>query len=320
MLKPTVVVYNSLYKEALELIRQSCEVFYFPGYKENDPAFLEALKKAEGLIGSGMKIDEALLEKAPNLKMIANKSVGYDNLDIDLLKRKSIKASNTPGVLDETVADTVMALMLSAARRVTELDQFVKTGEWEKKGFTQDQFGIDVHHKKLGIIGMGGIGSAIARRAHFGFNMEILYHNRSRKKQMERTYNALYCSMEELLSQSDFVCVMTPLTPQTKCLIGHEEFKKMKKTAVFINASRGAVVDETALIHALQSGGISAAGLDVFEKEPVSFDNPLLKMSNVVTLPHIGSATEETRKKMAMLAAENVVAGVTGNALKTPIY
>lgn len=319
-MKPTVVVYNSLYPEALDYIKQSCHVDYFPGYKEKMPDFLKALKTADGLIGSGLRVDEELLEQAPNLKIVSNKSVGYDNLDIPLLKERGIQASNTPGVLDDTVADTIMALILSAARRIPELDQFVKSGEWSAQGFRDHQFGVDVHHKTLGIIGMGGIGSTLAKRARFGFDMNILYHNRSRNEQEERTYDAVYCTMEELLRQSDFVCVMTPLTPQTKGMIGDAEFAGMKETAIFINASRGAVVDEQALIRALQTGQILGAGLDVFEQEPVSADNPLLALPNVVTLPHIGSATEETRKKMAMLAAENVVAGVTGQPLKTSIY
>lgn len=319
-MKPVVVVYNRLYEEALEYIQASCDVHYFPGYKEKMPEFLEALKGADGLIGSGLKVDEALLDQAPNLKVIANKSVGYDNLDISLLKKRGIRATNTPGVLDDTVADAIVALMLAAARRVPELDQFVKTGGWTESGFKDHQFGVDVHHKKLGIIGMGGIGSRLAKRAHFGFDMTILYHNRSRNEQAESTYDAVYCQVEELLEQSDFVCVMTPLTPQTKGMIGKNEFAQMKKTAIFINASRGAVVDESALIEALQTKQILGAGLDVFEQEPVERDNPLLSMPNVVTLPHIGSATEETRKKMAMLAAENVVAGVAGGKLKTPIF
>ncbi|WNS80938.1 D-glycerate dehydrogenase [Domibacillus sp. DTU_2020_1001157_1_SI_ALB_TIR_016] len=319
-MKPVVVVYKPLYEEALQYIQSLCQVEYFPGYERTDPAFVEALGRADGLIGSGLKVDEALLDKAPNLKVIANKSVGYDNLDIGLLKKRGIQAANTPGVLDDTVADTIMALVLAAARRVTELDRFVKTGDWAEKGFHEDQFGVDVHHKTLGIIGMGGIGRTVAKRAHFGFDMNILYHNRSRQEEEEHTYDAVYCTMDELLEQSDFVCVMTPLTEQTRGMIGREAFEKMKETAVFINASRGPVVDEKALIHALQSKQIRAAGLDVFEQEPVRSDNPLLQMDNVVTLPHIGSATEETRKKMAMLAAENVVAGVIGQTLKTPIY
>lgn len=319
-MRPVVVVYKPLYEEALDYIRAACDVEYFPGDKKEDPAFRQALQKADGLIGSGLKVDEDLLDGAPQLKMISNKSVGYDNLDLSLLKERGIQASNTPGVLDDTVADTIMALMLAAARRVTELDAFVKKGGWSKNGFKDEQFGVDVHHKTLGIIGMGGIGQMVAKRARFGFDMNILYHNRSRHEGAEHTYEAVYCSMDELLEQSDFICVMTPLTAETKGMIGAEQFEKMKSSAIFINASRGPVVDEHALIEALKAKQILAAGLDVFQQEPVRPDNPLLQMANVVTLPHIGSATEETRKKMAMLAAENVVAGVTGKRLKTPIF
>ncbi|OLN23049.1 bifunctional glyoxylate/hydroxypyruvate reductase B [Domibacillus antri] len=319
-MKPKVVVYKRMSEKVLDYIRESCEVHYFPGYKEEYEAFLAALKEAEGVLGSGLKFDEVLLDQAPKLKVICNTSVGYDNLNIPLLKERGILASNTPGVLNDTVADTIMALMLAAARRITELDQFVKTGGWSENGFSQQQFGIDVHHKTLGIIGMGGIGATLAKRAHFGFDMNILYHNRSRNKAAETAYHAAYCTMDELLAKSDFVCVLTPLTSQTEKLIGKREFEKMKQTAVFVNAARGKVVDEKALIEALQANEVLAAGLDVFEKEPTDRSNPLLKMPNVVTLPHIGSATAETRMKMAQLGAENLTAGVHGKKLLTPIY
>ncbi|WP_095532683.1 2-hydroxyacid dehydrogenase [Domibacillus epiphyticus] len=319
-MKPKVVVYKRMNEQVLNKIREMCDVSYFPAYKEDYPAFLAALKEAEGVLGAGLKFDTALLDQAPKLKIICNTSVGYDNLDIPLLKERGILATNTPGVLNDTVADAIVALMLSAARRVTELDQFVKTGGWSEQGFLQQQFGVDVHHKTLGIIGMGGIGTTLAKRAYFGFDMHVLYHNRSRNEQAEHTYNAVYCTMDELLEQSDFVCVMTPLTAQTEKLISKREFAKMKKTAIFVNAARGKVVDEAALIEALQSNVILAAGLDVFEKEPTGQNNPLLCMPNVVTLPHIGSATAETRMKMAQLGADNLVAGVHGKRPLTPIY
>jgi gluconate 2-dehydrogenase len=227
------------------------------------------------------------------------------------LSKRNIIATNTPDVLNDTVADTIFGLLLATARRMPELDQFVKNGEW-KETLKEDHFGVDVHHKTLGIIGMGGVGSAIAKRAHFGFDMDILYHGRSRKEEEEQTYNATYCSLEELLQKSDFVCLMTPLTPQTEGLMGKREFELMKQSAIFINGSRGKTVDEEALINALRAEEILGAGLDVFAQEPVSPANPLLSMKNVVTLPHIGSATAETRLKMAMLGAENLVAGLKG--------
>jgi gluconate 2-dehydrogenase len=296
----------------LELITETCEVIYFEKLNsETYPVFLEELKDAQGILGSGLKVDKELLEQAPNLNIVCNISVGYDNLDLTALSQRGIMATNTPDVLNDTVADTIMGLILSAARRIPELDQWVKTGQWES-GLEEKWFGIDVHHKVLGIIGMGGIGSDVAKRAHFGFDMEILYHNRSRNKDAEEKYGAVYCSLEELLKKSDFVCLMTPLTPETVNLIGKREFELMKKSAIFINASRGKTVDEEALIESLQKGQIYGAGLDVFVQEPVEKDNPLLSMKNVVTLPHIGSATYETRFKMAMTAATNLVTGLQG--------
>ncbi|MGE8080157.1 2-hydroxyacid dehydrogenase [Peribacillus loiseleuriae] len=311
-MKPKVIVYKKVDQSVLDFIQKTCQVVYFEKLdSQNYPEFLHELKDAQGILGSGLKVDKSLLDQAPYLKIVCNISVGYDNLDLTELSERGIMATNTPEVLDETVADTIMGLILSTARRMPELDQRVKAGQWGTN-LGEKWFGVDVHHKILGIIGMGGIGSAVAKRAHFGFDMDILYHNRSRNDEAEQKYGATYCSMEDLLKQSDFVCVMTPLTPQTEKLIGKREFEFMKKTAIFINCSRGKVVDEGALIHALDSGEIHAAGLDVFEKEPVNLDNPLLSMKNVVALPHIGSATYETRLKMAMLAATNLVAGLQG--------
>jgi glyoxylate/hydroxypyruvate/2-ketogluconate reductase len=311
-MKPKVIVYKKMDEKVLEFIRETCEVIYFERlHSDVYPIFLEELKDADALLGSGLKVDGDLLDRAPYLKIVCNTSVGYDNLDMSELSKRNIIATNTPDVLNDTVADTIFGLLLATARRMPELDQFVKNGEW-KETLKEDHFGVDVHHKTLGIIGMGGVGSAIAKRAHFGFDMDILYHGRSRKEEEEQTYNATYCSLEELLQKSDFVCLMTPLTPQTEGLMGKREFELMKQSAIFINGSRGKTVDEEALINALRAEEILGAGLDVFAQEPVSPANPLLSMKNVVTLPHIGSATAETRLKMAMLGAENLVAGLKG--------
>jgi len=319
VMKPKVIVYKKVDQKVLEYIKQTCEVVYFEKLdSENYSEFLHELKDAQGIVGVELKIDKDLLDQAPQLKIVCNVSVGYDNLDLLELSKRGIMATNTPDVLNETVADTVMGLIIATARRMPELDHWVKTGQWDSN-LAEKWFGIDVHHKVLGIIGMGGIGSAVAKRAHFGFDMDILYHNRSRNHEAEQTYGATYCSLEELLQQSDFVCLMTPLTPETEKLMGKREFEQMKKSAIFINASRGKTVDEEALIHALQKGEILAVGLDVFDPEPVKKDNPLLSMKNVVTLPHIGSATMETRFNMAMLAAENVVAGLKGDVPPTLI-
>ncbi|MFB3168144.1 D-glycerate dehydrogenase [Neobacillus sp. 179-C4.2 HS] len=311
-MKPKVIVYKKVDKKVLELLAETCEIIYFENLdSETYPLFLNELEEAQGLLGSGLKVDKELLDQAPQLNIVCNISVGYDNLDLTALAERGIIATNTPDVLNDTVADTIMGLILSTARRIPELDQWVKTGQWES-GLAEKWFGVDVHHKVLGIIGMGGIGSAVAKRAHFGFDMDIIYHNRSRNEEAEDKYGAVYCSMEDLLKKSDFVCLMTPLTPDTVNLIGKREFELMKESAIFINASRGKTVDEEALIEALQKGQIYGAGLDVFVQEPVEKNNPLLSMKNVVTLPHIGSATYETRFQMAMTAAANLVKGLQG--------
>ncbi|WP_078434756.1 2-hydroxyacid dehydrogenase [Metabacillus halosaccharovorans] len=310
-----VVVYRELPDQVLYFLKNKFDVSYFPTLNdENYRDFLVELQTAHGLLGASMNIGQELLNQAPNLKVISNISVGYDNLNIEELKQRNIIATNTPGVLDDTTADTVFGLLLATARRMPELDHYVKAKKWGgTKG--EDLFGVDVHHKTLGIIGMGSIGRAVAKRAHFGFDMEILYHNRSRNKEAESKFDATYCSLDELLKKSDFVCLMVPHTPQTEKMIGEREFNLMKDSAIFINGSRGKNVDEEALIKALQKKDILSAGLDVFEIEPVEKDNPLLSMPHVVTLPHIGSATAETRAKMAKLAAENMAIALEG---KTP--
>jgi len=311
-MKPKVIVYKKVNKKVLDFIQDTLDVAYFEKLdSETYPIFHEELKDAQGILGSKLKIDQKLLGQAPNLKIVCNTSVGYDNLDLSALTEHGVMATNTPDILNDTVADTIFSLMLSTARRVPELDQWVKTGQWNST-LEEKWFGVDVHHKVLGIIGMGRVGAAIAKRAYCGFDMKILYHNRSRNEEAELKYNATYCTMDDLLKQSDFVCLMTPLTPQTEKLIGKREFELMKETAIFINGSRGKTVDEQALIQALKTKRILSAGLDVFVQEPIEKNNPLLTLNNVVTLPHIGSATYETRFKMDMLAAVNLVAGLQG--------
>ncbi|MBU8918032.1 D-glycerate dehydrogenase [Bacillus sp. FJAT-29953] len=312
-MKPKVIVYKKVDPKILEFVQQTCEVVYFEELDSNTyPAFFQELKNTDGILGSRLKVYADLLDKAPQLKIVSNMSVGYDNLDIAALTARGVMATNTPEVLNDTVADTIMGLILASARRIPELDQWVRAGQW-KSELKEQWYGVDVHHKVLGIIGMGGVGTTVAKRAHCGFDMEILYHNRSRNMAAEEKYGATYCSMEELLKNSDFVCLLTPLTPETENLIGKREFGLMKKSAIFINASRGKTVDEEALIQALQTGEIAGAGLDVFVQEPINMDNPLLSMKNVVTLPHIGSATYETRFQMAMTAATNLVSGLKGD-------
>lgn len=311
-MKKKVIAVNRLEKEAKEMMQDKVDLSFFPNIDslENE-VFLAELQEAEGLINLDLNVNKQLLDHAPKLKIVSNVSVGYNNLDIDELTKRNIMATNTPGVLDDTVADAIFGLLIATARRIPELDHYVKARKWTEK-LTSDKYGVDVHHKTLGIIGMGRIGQAIAHRAHFGFHMNILYHNRSRKPEAEKKYNAEYRSLDDLLKESDFVVLMTPLTKETEGMIGAREFSLMKETAIFINGSRGKTIVEKDLIEALQTKKIAAAGLDVFEKEPVEPDNPLLDMPNVVTLPHIGSSTYATELKMSLLACDNVLAGLNG--------
>lgn len=219
--------------------------------------------------------------------------------------------THTPDVLTESTADTVFALILASARRVVELAEWVKAGNW-KGSIGEACFGVDVQGKTIGIVGLGRIGGAVARRAALGFRMNVLYTNRHPNEEAEREYGAKRVELDDLLAQSDFVCFQVPLTAETRGLIGANELKKMKRSAILINASRGPTVDENALIEALQSGTIRAAGLDMLEHEPLAADLPLLKMKNVVALPHIGSATHETRHAMNRNAAENLIGALDG--------
>jgi glyoxylate reductase len=251
------------------------------------------------------------------LKVVANIEVGYNNIDVAACTARGVMVTNTPGVLDDSTADLAWTLMLGAARRITEVERRVRNGEWT--GWRLKQWlGTDVHHATLGIVGMGRIGQAVARRAA-GFGMRILYHNRSRRPDAERTTGAQYAPFDELLRESDYVVLLTPLTEETRNLMGEREFSLMKPTAVFVNVSRGGTVDEAALYRALVDKQIWAAGLDVFQQEPVPLDNPLLSLPNVVALPHIGSATYQTRLEMARLAAANIAAVLSGEEPVTPV-
>ncbi|ARK30645.1 2-hydroxyacid dehydrogenase [Halalkalibacter krulwichiae] len=309
-MKPKIIVYMRVDERVIKDLEKDFDVTIFQNHEYlGNPQFDQALKEAEGIIGLALKVTKDLLDAGPNLKIVCNVSVGYDNLDIGEMTRRKIMATNTPGILDDTTADAIFGLLIATARRIPELDHFVKSGSWTIS-LQPEQYGVDVHHKTLGIIGMGNIGSSIAKRAHFGFGMDILYHNRSRNLQAEKDYQATYCDMNSLLEQSDFVCLMVPATRETADLMGKEQFKRMKKTAIFINGSRGKNVDETALYEALKNGDIHAAGIDVYKEEPTPSNNPLLQLKNIVTLPHIGSSTTECEFNMSKLAAENLKRGL----------
>ncbi len=311
-MKPKVFIAKKIPQEVEAYIAASCD--YEKWDKEElipREIVLEKLYDKEGLILSGIAIDDELLERAPKLRVVSNISVGYNNFDIIAMKTRRVIGTNTPGALDDTVADLVFGLILSTARRVVELDKYVKDGQW-KVGDDKKLFGLDVHHSSIGIIGMGRVGEAIAKRAKFGFDMEVFYYNRTRKYAAEENLGVKYCDLEALLKKCDFIVLMVPLTKDTYHLIDYKEFALMKRNAVFINASRGQTVNEQALIETLQDKKIFGAGLDVYEAEPINIENPLLKMSNVVTVPHIGSATEKTRSDMASMAAMNLVKALYG--------
>lgn len=305
--RPKVFIAKKIPREVEKYIGEYCDYEIWPfDYQIKRDELYEKIRDVEGLLLSGIKIDKELLQHAPELRVVSNISVGYNNFDINEMKLRGIIGTNTPGVLDDTVADLIFGLMLSAARRLPELDRYVKNGEW-KPTDEQELFGVDVHHATLGIIGMGRIGEAVAKRASLGFDMNVIYYNRSRKPEVETRLGVKYEAFTTLLSKADFILLMTPITEETYHLINHREFELMKKSAIFINASRGQTVNEEALIEALQSNKILGAALDVYDREPIDENNPLLKMSNVVTMPHIGSATEKTRLDMAWLAAKNLV-------------
>ena len=259
------------------------------------------------------RIDDAVLEQGKNLRVVSQMAVGYDNIDVAACTRHGVPVGNTPGVLTETTADTAFALLLATARRMCESEQFLRAGEW-KMWDPMLLLGQDVHHATIGIIGMGRIGYEMARRA-YGFQMRILYTGRRPNEEAEQHFEAERVDMATLLKASDFISIHTPLNPQTRHLFGAEQFAQMKPTAMLVNTARGAVVDQKALYTALKEGVIGGAGLDVFEQEPLPMDDPLLTLPNVVLVPHIGSASIATRTRMAVLAAENLVAGIQGKPL-----
>jgi glyoxylate reductase len=279
---------------------------------------IDAVRGVSGILSTATeKVDGEVMDAASEaLRVIANMAVGYDNVDVEAAAERGVVVTNTPGVLDETTADVAFMLLLAAARRLGEGERLLRAGRWEWWGPKQ-LMGRDIWGKRLGILGLGRIGQAVARRAK-GFGMDVLYYNRSRKEEAEQELGARYMDLDELLETADFVSVHTPLTDETYHLIGPKELGRMKPTAILVNTSRGPVVDEGALADALAGGRIFAAGLDVYEEEPVVHPK-LLELENVVLAPHIGSASIETRDKMAALAAENIVAVLSGQEPKTPV-
>ena len=311
MPRAKVFVTHPLYPDAQALLQAACDCEFWA--KEERPPkdeFFGRLKDKEGLVCLlTERVGDDTLRAAPKLRIVANVAVGYDNVDVPACTRRGVVVTNTPGVLDETTADFAWTLMLAVARRVVEADQYVRAGNW--KGWSFDQYcGTDVWGKTLGIVGFGRIGQAVARRA-LGFSMKVIYNSRKRAApEIEKQLNAEYRDMNALLAESDFISLHVPLNGDTRQLIDAPKFYRMKPTAFLINTSRGPVVDEAALVHALEAKKIAGAGLDVFEQEP--FVHPGLKRPNVVLAPHLGSASLETRGKMALTAAENIAAFFRG--------
>ena len=259
------------------------------------------------------KIDAALLACGPKLKVVSQMAVGYDNIDVAACAERGIAVGNTPDVLTDSTADIAFALMLATARRMMEAERFLRDGQWQTWAPSL-LVGADVHHATLGIVGMGRIGYEVARRAR-GFAMNILYTSRRRNEAAERDFGARFVDFEALLAESDFVSLHVPLTPDTRHLIGAAQLEKMKPSAILINTARGAIVDQAALCDALRAHRIGGAGLDVFEVEPLPLNDPLLQCDNVTLAPHIGSASVATRLQMALLAVENLVAGIQSRPL-----
>ncbi|MBB3143513.1 2-hydroxyacid dehydrogenase [Halomonas organivorans] len=314
-----IVVYRRLPEDLLAQLKRDFHVDDF-GHLEDldDPTFRAALAEAHGLVGAGQPITPALLDAAPQLEAISSVSVGVDAYPVEELTRRGIQLCNTPDVLTETTADTGFLLIMATARRAVELADFIRRGDWQAS-LGEMHFGSDVHGKTLGMIGMGRIGAAIARRGALGFGMRILYSNASPKPALEEELGAQRRELDALLGEADFVCVTVPLSAETERLIGAREFALMRPSTIFVNIARGKVVDEAALIEALEAGRIRAAGLDVFEREPLPADSPLPHMANVVALPHIGSATHETRRAMSQRAVDNIRLSLSGERPLSPV-
>jgi len=311
-MRPKVLITRKIFDEAIAVIKKHFDM----EDNQRDVAFSpeELIRRLQGKAGTIIlltdRIDEAVLSQCPDLKIVSNIAVGYNNIDVPACTRHKVMVTNTPGVLDDTTADFTWTLLLATARRLIEADQHLRSSQWN--GWKLMEFlGSDVHHKTLGICGLGRIGQGVARRAK-GFDMQILYTDLVRAPQsVEKELGASFVDKKTLLAQSDFVTLHVPLGPQTTYYISAPDLNFMKPTAILINASRGPVVDEKALVQALKEGKIAGAGLDVYEREP-EVEPALLSMKNVILAPHIASASYETRLRMAMMAAENLIAGLTG--------
>jgi glyoxylate reductase len=314
MPRPKVFVARKMAQEALDLIDRETEMDL---WQEENAAprdvLLAKAREAEGMVTLlTERIDAELMDAAPHLKVVSNMAVGFDNIDIPEATKRGVLVGNTPGVLTNTTADFAWSLIMAAGRRVAEADRYTRAGKWKTWG-PLILLGQDVHGATLGIIGCGRIGFEVAKRAR-GFNMKVLYYDVVRRKpEEEKEFGLKFVdNMQDLLKRADFVTVHVPLTKDTRQMIGAAQFSAMKPTAVFVNTSRGPVVDQKALYEALKSGKIFSAGLDVTDPEPLPVDSPLLTLENITIAPHIASGSVVTRTKMALMAAENLLAGLRG--------
>ena len=315
MNKYKVVIPTFIRPLALQMLDKECEVRQWQGHGAIPKATLfDWLRDAEGLFmtGHGVKVDSELLSHAPELRVIAQAGAGFDNTDVAACTQRKIPFSNTPGVVDEATADIAFGILLSAARRIHEGWNWVQSGKWEK---AELPFGVTLYGKTLGIVGLGRIGSAVARRAQAS-GMKVFYHDPVRRAD-EKALNVTYLAFDDLLACADFILAMAPLTPENRGMFGAAQFAKMRPSTYFINSARGELVDTQALCDALRQGKIAYAALDVVDPEPLPSSHPLLSLPNVLITPHIGTATNETRDAMACLAAENLLAGLARKPLPT---
>lgn len=314
-MKPKVYVTRKVPEEGIVMLQRDCEVEVWEGeLPVPRDVLLEKVRDIDGLYCLlTERVDQELLDAAPRLRVVSNMAVGYDNVDVAACTSRGIPVGNTPGVLTDTTADLTFALLMAAARRIVEGADYVRAGRWKTWG-PMLLMGPDLHGATLGIVGLGRIGQAVARRAR-GFDMRILYHDIQPMTEAEAALGVTYVDMDTLLAESDFVTLHVNLTEATYHLISREELRKMKSTAVLVNASRGGVIDPEALHEALRDGEIAYAALDVTEPEPIPEDDPLLSLPNCIVVPHIGSASIATRTKMATMAADNLLAGLRGEPL-----
>ncbi len=320
MTRPKAYITRRIPQPAIDIVAVACDYAIWAGEEQPVPrdVLLREAAGADGVLAIlSERIDAEFLDAAPRCRVVANMAVGYDNVDVPELTRRGVLLTNTPGVLTETTADLAWALLMAAGRRIVEGHKLIEAGQWTSWS-PMFMVGQDISGATLGIVGAGRIGSAVARRAA-GFDMRILYHNRRPSPELEARTGAQYRGLDDLLRESDFVVVLLPLNDQTRGMFGAREFALMKPTAVFVNAARGPIVKELELAAALRQGRPWAAGLDVFEVEPIGADHPLLGLPNVVAAPHVGSATIATRTRMATTAATNLVAALTGQPVPNPV-